>query len=251
MLRKRLIPSLLLSKGRLVKGVSFREHRDAGRPETTARAHNAQSADEIIILDVDASRNNCAADFDALESVAAECFMPVTFGGGIRTRDDALRAMDSGADKISLTTTALDNPNLIDDLAHLFGTQAIVIGVDVWQRHNEHLLYDYRTDSTRTDKTVFDWISESIARGAGEIRLMSADREGGRSGLDGSLIRKIASTFRVPLVVEGGAGTLEHLAEALDSGADGVAVGTMLVFSDNNLVKIRRFLNSRGCGLRS
>jgi len=251
MLRKRLIPSLLLRGGRLVKGVTYRSHRDAGRPETTARAHNAQSADEILILDIDASREGRAPDFSALASVADECFMPVTFGGGIRSRTDALRAMEAGADKVTLTTTALDNPGLIDDLAHLLGAQAVVIGIDVWRQSGEAMVYDFRTDRPLTDRSLKGWIREALSRGAGEIRLISADREGRRDGMDLELIGDIARTFKVPLVVEGGAGTLEHLAEALDAGADGVGVGTMLVFSDNNLVKIRRFLNSRGCGLRS
>ena len=251
MLRKRLIPTLLLREGRLVKGVGYRNHRDAGRPETTARAHDAQSADEIVILDIDASRNGRPPDFEALRLVAAECYMPVTMGGGIRSRDDACRAMDAGADKITITTTALDNPSLIDDLARLLGAQAVVLGVDVWRSGSEHLIYDFRTDRTRRDGDPMSWIGEAVDRGAGEIRLMSAEREGKRCGMDLELIAGVKKRFKVPIVAEGGAGTLEHLAEGLEAGADGVCVGTMLVFSDNNLVKIRRFLNSRGCELRA
>lgn len=250
MLRKRLIPSLLLRNGRLVKGVAFRDHRDAGRPETTARAHNAQGADEIVILDIDASRNNRPGDFEALRQIAEECFMPVTYGGGIRSRSDALQAMEAGADKITLTTTALDDPSLIDDIAHLLGSQAVVIGIDVLFQHGSYRVYDFRTGAPSANRTPHDWVAEAVSRGAGEIRISCVDREGRRCGMDLDLIQSFTAKFNVPLIVEGGAGTLEHLAEALLAGADGVAVGTMLVFSDNNLVKIRRYLNSRNCGLR-
>ena len=250
MLLRRLIPSLLLRRGRLVKGVAFRDHLDAGRPETTARAHNAQGADEIIILDIDASRNKRTPDFDTLRQVTAECFMPVTFGGGILSRDDAARAMDAGADKLTLTMTALENPRLIDDLAHLLGTQAVVLGVDVVRVNGRTMIFDHHRHEPVVSRRLFDWIDEAVGRGAGEIRLMSADREGRRTGMDLDLIGEIVARYHVPVVAEGGAGTLEHLAEALHAGASGVAVGTMLVFSDNNLVKIKRFLNSRNCAVR-
>lgn len=251
MLLRRLIPSLLLRRGRLVKGTAFHEHRDAGGPETTARAHNAQSADEIVILDIDASRENRPPDFEALRRVAAECFMPVTFGGGIRSRDDAARAMDAGADKLTLTTTALDNPRLIDDLAHLLGAQAVVLGIDVMRLAGRPKIYDYRTDQIHKQRELMAWIDEAMNRGAGEIRLMSADREGRREGMDIELVSEVVSRAKVPVIAEGGAGILDHLAEALQAGASGVAVGTMLVFSDNNLVKIKRFLRSRGCEMRA
>lgn len=251
MLLRRLIPSLLLRGGRLVKGTSFHDHRDAGAPETTARAHNAQGADEIVILDIDASRERRAPDFETLRRVASECFMPVTFGGGIRSRDDAARAMDNGADKLTLTTTALDNPALIDDLARLLGAQAVVLGLDVMRLNGRLKVYDHRSDKLDATRDVMGWIDEAVARGAGEIRLMSVDREGRRTGMDLDLVNEVAGRARVPVVAEGGAGILDHLADALDAGASGVAVGTMLVFSDNNLVKIKRFLRSRGCKMRN
>src|SRR5262249_28798040 len=124
---KRIIPSLLLRKGRLVKGVAFNEDRDAGRPDTTARAHNAQGADELMLFDIDASRERRDPDFASIAAVARVCFMPLTVGGGIRTLDIAHRCMGAGADKICVTTTALDNPTLIGRLAHVFGAQAIVL----------------------------------------------------------------------------------------------------------------------------
>ncbi len=250
MLLQRLIPSLLLRGGRLVKGVEFQSFRDAGRPETTARAHNAQGADEIIVLDIDASREKRPPDFEALRRVTAECFMPVTFGGGIRSRDDAARALDAGADKLTLTMTALENPGLIDTLAHYLGSQAVVLGVDVVRVDGRAMVYDHHRHEPALDRSVKGWIDEAIDRGAGEIRLMSADREGRRMGMDLDLIGKVAASCEVPVVAEGGAGTLEHLAEALHAGASGVAVGTMLVFSDNNLVKIKSFLKSRACAMR-
>jgi cyclase len=239
-----------LRGGRLVKGVGFRDHHDAGRPETTARAHNAQGADEILILDIDSSRERRAPDFDALRRVATECFAPVTFGGGIRSRDDAARAMDAGADKLTLTMTAIDTPNLIDDLAHLLGRQAVVLGIDVVRVGERTMIYDHRCGEPVRDRRFTEWLDEATDRGAGEIRLMSVDREGSRAGMDLELIRQTVARTNIPVTAEGGAGTLEHLAEGLHAGASGVAVGTMLVFSDNNLVKIKRYLQSRDCAMR-
>lgn len=250
MLLKRLIPSLLLKNGRLVKGVRFGDHRDAGNPVTTARAHDAQGADEILILDIEASRTGQEPDFATLRKVADECFVPVTFGGGISSRDLAARAMDAGADKLTVTTTALDNPGLIDDLAHLFGAQAVVLGVDLVTVDGRARLYDHRAGRPIGDRNALDWIREAEDRGAGEIRLMSVDREGMREGMDIDLIHRFAAEIRVPLVAEGGAGILDHLGEGLEAGLSGVAVGTMLVFSDNNLVKIKRFLKSRDLAMR-
>tara|TARA_A100001037_G_scaffold294938_1_gene313421 strand:- start:326 stop:1072 length:747 start_codon:yes stop_codon:yes gene_type:complete len=247
MLTRRLIPSMLLKQGRLVKGVRFRDHRDAGYPPTTARAHSHQGADELILLDIDASKTGQEPDFKTVREVASECSMPVTFGGGVRSIEDARACMDAGIDKICLTTTALDDPALITRLAQIFGSQAVVLGVDV---ADGSCLYDHRSDSTIADPRPIDWIREGVDRGAGEIRLMAVNREGSRSGMELDLLVEVLDAVSVPVILEGGAGTLEHLEEALHAGADGVAVGTMLVFSDNNLVKVKRHLAGSDCDMR-
>lgn len=249
MLRQRIIPSLLLRRGRLVKGVRYADHRDAGLPHTTARAHNAQNADELLLLDIDASREARAPDLETIALVARECFMPLTAGGGIRSVADARAVLGAGADKVCLTATALDAPPLIGALARLLGSQAVVIGIDAVAERGRYRLYDHRARRA-TDRDALDWLEEAVSLGAGEARLMAVDREGARTGMDLELLARARRRARVPLVLEGGAGTLSHVDEALTAGADGVALGTMLVFSDNNIVKVRRYLTERGRNIR-
>jgi imidazole glycerol-phosphate synthase subunit HisF len=245
LLLQRLIPSLLVQGQRLVKGSRFQEHRDAGRAETTARAHNAQGADELLLLDIDASRSGKGPNLDTVRLVARECFMPLTVGGGIRSMEDARACMEAGADKICLTTTAMDNPLLITDLARLYGSQATMVGIDVVTSGDERNVFDFRQHSAGS-RTVAEWMREVVDLGAGEIKLMSVDREGMREGLDLELLEFSQNYVNVPVILEGGAGSLAHVAEAMQAGADAVALGTMLVFSDNNIVKIKRFLSGHG-----
>jgi imidazole glycerol-phosphate synthase subunit HisF len=247
---KRIIPSLLLRGGRLVKGVAYAHHRDAGRPDTTARAHNAQGADELLLLDIDAGRERREPDLPSVAAVARACFMPLTVGGGIRTLATAQRCMNAGADKICLTTTALDDPGLIGRLAHVFGAQAIVIGLDVITTSDGRCLYDYRTGRTIKGVAWDEWLKRSVGEGAGEVRLMAVDREGTRKGLDTALLADASALVDVPIILEGGAGSLDQVAAAMRAGADAVALGTMLVFSDNNIFKVKSFLKNAGLEMR-
>ncbi|HEY9080137.1 imidazole glycerol phosphate synthase cyclase subunit [Magnetovibrio sp.] len=248
--KKRLIPSLLLQKGRLAKGVRFADWQDAGRADTTAKAHNAQGADELIILDIEASREGRGPDLETIEKVSQECFMPLTIGGGISSLDIAQQCFARGADKICVTTTALRNPELISELAETFGRQAIVLGIDVMQDGDTWSLYDFCEHAPVKDRDWKDWLVEGVARGAGEVRLMSVGREGTRSGMDISLLKQARPLVDVPIILDGGAGTLDHLEEALRADADAVCAGTMLVFSDNNLVKVKRYLASKNIDMR-
>lgn len=240
-----------MQQGRLVKGTRFCDHRDAGRPETTARAHNAQGADELVLLDIDASRNDQTPDYEAIRLVAQECFMPLTVGGGIRSLDHAHGCLEAGADKLFLNTTALDDPALITTLAHKFGSQALVIGIDISGTADTPRLYDHRRNKALNLPDPFVWIEEAIGRGAGEIRLMSVNHEGTKNGLDLALYQRIKNQVKVPIVLEGGAGTPDHLMTAFQSGVEAVATGTMLVFSDNNIVRLKQYLASNGCNLRT
>ncbi len=247
----RLIPSLLVRQGRLVKGRSFAGHRDAGNPATTARAHNAQGADEIIILDIDASRENRGPDLETIAEVAGEAQIPLTVGGGVNSSAIARDCLSAGADKICLNTTALDRPDLITDIAQLCGRQAVVLGVDVASdasggRH----VYDHRAGAPLPYLDWRAWLVEGVSRGAGEVRLTAVDREGRRTGLDTALHRQAHDAINVPIILEGGAGSLEHLTAAMDDGADSLALGTMLVFSDNNIVKLKRVLASANHPMR-
>lgn len=247
---RRIIPSLLLRSGRLVKGVSYANHRDAGSPSTTARAHNAQGADELLLLDIDASREGRPPDFAAFSAVASACFMPLTVGGGIRTPEMAHRCFDAGADKLCLTSTALDDPRLIGNLARVFGAQAIMLGLDVLTTEAGRFLYDHRTRRPIPTVGWGEWLQRGVAEGAGEVRLMAVDREGRRTGFDTDLFAEASTLVDVPVILEGGAGSLDHIATALEAGADAVALGTMLVFSDNNLHKVKSFLKNAGLEIR-
>lgn len=250
MLNKRLIPSLLLRGGRLVKGVRFADYRDAGSPQTTARVHNAQGADELLLLDIDASRNGRSPDLETIAAVARECFMPLAVGGGINCLEVAQACMAAGADKICLTTTALDRPELIAELANVFGRQAIILGLDIWSDERHRWLFDHRIHRTLEDPDWRAWLRRAVSMGAGEVRLMAVDREGTRTGVDLDLEREAMDLVDVPVIVEGGADSLVHLSAALAAGADAIAVGTMLVFSDNNLMKVKRYLAADGHRMR-
>jgi imidazole glycerol-phosphate synthase subunit HisF len=247
---KRIIPSLLLRRGRLVKGVTYGHHRDAGRPETTARAHNAQGADELLLLDIDAGREGREPDFSTVAAVARACLMPLTVGGGIRTLETAHRCMEAGADKICLTSTAMDDPGLIGRIARIFGAQAIVLGVDVITINRRRCLYDHRTHRAVEGIAWDEWLKRGVDEGAGEVRIMAVDREGTRTGLDVALLADAAALVEVPIILEGGAGSLDQVANAMKAGADAVALGTMLVFSDNNIYKVKSFLKNAGLEIR-
>ncbi len=250
MLRNRLIPSLLISRRRLVKGVRFADHRDAGSPGTTARAHSAQGADELLVLDIDADREGRGPDLSALADVVTEVQVPLTVGGGIRDERAAAACFEAGADKICLTTTALDQPDLIDRLAKVYGAQAVMVGIDLYENDDGHQLYDYRAKACMPGRNWLSWLDEAVDRGAGEIHLASVNREGTRAGYDLAAHGKARDRVVVPLILDGGAGTLDHLAEAMGAGADALAMGTMLVFSDNNIVKLKRFLAGAGFPMR-
>jgi cyclase len=247
---KRIIPSLLLRGGRLVKGVTYADHRDAGRPDTTARAHNAQGADELLLIDIDASRERREPDLASVAAVARACFMPLTVGGGIRSVATGQKCLRAGADKICLTTAALDDPGLIGQLARVFGAQAIVVGIDVISTDDGRRLFDHRNGRVVPEIGWQDWLRRAVGEGAGEIRLMAVEREGGRAGLDTELLHDALALVQVPIILEGGAGSLDQVAAAMKAGADAVALGTMLVFSDNNIFKVKSFLKNTGLEVR-
>lgn len=233
-----------------MKGVRFADHRDAGAPATTARAYNHQGADELAVLDIEASKQGRDPNVDQLRSVARESALALTFGGGVRSVEVAQACFHAGAEKVCLTTAALDEPALIDKLAHRFGSQAVVLGLDVVGEGSKARLFDHRTRTEIDGLGLDDWVDEGVRRGAGELRVMSVDREGMREGLDLALLRRLRALVDVPIVIDGGAGVLQHVYEAYAAGVDGIGLGTMLVFSDNNLIKVKRYLVERDCNVR-
>lgn len=250
---KRLIPSILLQNRRLVKGVRYTGFKDAGGPATTARAHNAQSADELIVCDITSSKASTEPDYETLSAIAEECFMPLTIFGGINSLERAEKAMETGADKIGMTTAAYDHPELIEPLAHRYGAQAVVLGLDVIRRHDgRYALFDFRKGSEwEAQKTPMAWAKEAVERGCGEIRLMAVHREGTMQGFDLELYEALRAEVDVPIILEGGAESLEHIEDAYNQGVEAVAVGAMLVFTDANLVKIKQHMRSHNIRMRN
>lgn len=250
---KRLIPSILIHKGRLVKGKHFTGYKDAGNPATTARAHNYQSADELIVCDIDASKNNEEPDYKTLQAVAEECFMPLTMCGGINALGRAEKCMHIGADKLGLNTTALENPALLTDLAHIYGAQAVVLNIDVIKDNDgQYHIFDHRTGKEHTaQKTLLDWITEATDRGAGEIKITAVNNEGALQGFDLELYKRVREHTNVPVILEGGAGSLDDIQTAYSAGVDALALGAMLVFTDSNLVKIKQHMRTKKINLRA
>lgn len=247
---RRIIASLLLRKDRLVKGVRFSAYRDAGDPRATVRMLAAQGIDEIALSDIDAAAEKRWPDIERISAVATDCNVPLTVGGGIVSVEIAASCLERGGDKVLVTTGALDRPALVDELARRFGSQAVVVGVDVIADDGQICLYDHRSSTQRLEQTWTGWVSEAVSRGAGEIRVCSVDREGTRAGLGLDLYDAAAGLVDVPIVIEGGAGSLSHLDLAFAHGVEALGIGTMLTFSDNNIFKIKEFLASRGHSVR-
>lgn len=248
---QRLIPTLLIDQGRLVKGVRYGDYKDAGAPGTTARAHNYQGADELVVVDINAAKEGRVPDADTVRTIAAECEMPLCVGGGIKSLDDARQVMAEGADKMMITTGAIDRPELLTELATHYGAQAVVLGLDtIYTKSGQLMVFDHRTGSPVPDLEPDKWAKKAVDMGAGEIRIMSVNREGTREGYDFQLYEKLRESVNVPLLLEGGAGKLDHLVEAFTAGVDGVCVGAMLVFSDANLVKIKQHMVTRNINIR-
>lgn len=240
MLKKRIIPLLLLSNARMVKGKQFTDFRDTGDAVSAARIYNAQNADELIFLDIDANRHG--SSFDILEStvkrVAAECFMPLTIGGGIDSVDKIRRLLLAGADKVAITTAAHTDPDLINHAASLFGRQCIVVGLDIKQGR----LYTHAGSKPST-QSLTDFVMDMTARGAGEFLINSIDQDGMMMGYDLDLVNKVRNHTDRPLIIAGGAGTFMHLVDAFkQTSVDAVACASLFHFGDNNPIRARSYL---------
>src|SRR5581483_9978958 len=235
MLTKRIIPCLDVAKGRVVKGVNFLNLRDAGDPVELAAYYNTEGADEVVFLDITASYENRATMLDVVRRTAEQVFIPVTVGGGIRTVDDIRATLGAGADKTSLNTAAVQNPDVLRAGAEQFGAQCIVLAIDA--RSNDTMPSGYEVfvhgGRTPTGMDVLEWAQRGVELGAGEILLTSMDRDGTRQGYDLVLNAKVASAVTVPVIASGGVGTPEHLYEGLTGGkADAVLAASIFHFGE-------------------
>ncbi|HXE56778.1 MAG TPA: imidazole glycerol phosphate synthase subunit HisF [Gemmatimonadales bacterium] len=248
-LARRIIPCLDVAGGRVVKGVHFEALRDAGDPVEQARRYDAMGADELVFLDISATPEERATTLEMVSRVAEAIFIPFTVGGGIRSVEDAGRALRAGADKVSVNTAAIREPALVSSLARSFGSQCVVAAVDV-RRVGGRYTVMAAGGREPTPLEAIEWIRRLEALGAGEILLTSMDRDGTRAGYDLPLIRAAADAVRIPVIASGGAGTLEHLAEALDAGAHAVLAASIFHFDGCSLPEARAYLRSRGFEVR-
>ena len=249
MLARRIIPCLDVAGGRVVKGVHFESLRDAGDPVEQASRYDADGADELVFLDISASPEARRTTLEMVSRVAETIFIPFTVGGGIRSVADAGAALRAGADKTAVNTAAVRDPSLVSRLAESFGSQCVVVAVDV-KRIGGRLAVMVNGGREETSLEAVEWSRRLEALGAGEILLTSMDRDGTGEGYDLPLLQAVTRTVSIPVIASGGAGSLAHLAEALEAGAHGVLAATIFHFKDSSLPRARAYLRERGYPVR-
>jgi cyclase len=254
MLAKRIIPCLDVKNGRVVKGVKFLNLQDAGDPVQIARYYEAEGADELVFLDISASHEEREIIFDVVKKTAEQVFMPLTVGGGIRCIDDIKDILKAGADKVSINTAGIGNPSLIKEAARRFGSQCIVVAIDA-KRSTESAdtLWEVFTHGGRnpTGINAISWAEEVEELGAGEILLTSMDCDGTQDGYDLELTSCLSKTVNIPVIASGGAGTLEHLYDALTKGcADAVLAASIFHYRTYTISEAKEFLQDKGIPVR-
>ncbi|HOC72811.1 MAG TPA: imidazole glycerol phosphate synthase subunit HisF [Candidatus Hydrogenedentes bacterium] len=257
MLCKRVIPCLDVADGRVVKGVQFLGLRDAGDPVEIARRYDEEKADEIVFLDIRASTDNRETMLDVVRRTAEQVFMPLCVGGGIRTIDDIRRMLNAGADKVSINTPAIENPDFIDRAASRFGAQCIVVAIDAKKRSPEEgggyyvKSHGGRDGGRATQLEPVAWAREAERRGAGEILLTCMDCDGTKDGYDIALTREIADSVGIPVIASGGAGNLDHLRAALqEGGADAALAASIFHFQEYTIREAKEYLARHGVSVR-
>ena len=254
-LAKRIIPCLDVDNGRVVKGVQFVEIRDAGDPVEVARRYNQEGADELTFLDITASSDDRETMVHVVEDVAAEVFIPLTVGGGIRELADIRRMLNAGADKVSINTAAVFNPEFVAEAADKFGSQCIVVAVDAKRvsAAGEPGRWEIFTHGGRkpTGIDVIEWVRKMDAYGAGEILLTSMDRDGTKIGFDNELTRAVSDAVRVPVIASGGVGDLQHLVDGILEGrADAVLAASIFHFAEYSIGEAKAFMKAQGIEVR-
>ncbi len=254
-LAKRIIPCLDVDAGRVVKGVNFVGIRDAGDPVEIAKRYNQQGADEITFLDITASHQDRDTTVEMVERIAGEVFIPLTVGGGIRSCDDIRTMLNAGADKVSINTAAVNNPDFVREAAERFGSQCIVVAIDAKRvsAAGEAPRWEIFTHGGRkpTGLDAIDWARKMVDYGAGELLLTSMDRDGTKAGFDLELTRAIADAVAVPVIASGGVGNLDHLVEGVtQGGADAVLAASIFHFGEYTIPDAKRYLAEHGIEMR-
>ena len=252
MLAKRIIPCLDVTAGRVVKGINFVNLRDAGDPVELADRYNQQGADELVFLDITASSDGRNIMHDVVAATAEHCFMPLTVGGGLRTLPDIEAMLKSGADKVSLNTAAIKNPELIRAASDRFGAQCIVLAIDAKREPDGQSWRVYTHGGrNRTELNAVEWAKTAVALGAGEILLTSMDADGTQAGYDCALTRAVSDAVGVPVIASGGAGTLAHFADALEVGrASAVLAASLFHFGTLTIPQVKDYLATQGVPVR-
>jgi len=255
MLTKRIIPCLDVADGRVVKGVQFLGLRDAGDPVEIARRYDEEGADELVFLDIQASTDNRNTMLDVVSRTAEQVFMPLCVGGGIRTLDDIRRMLNAGADKVSINTPAIQDPDFVNQAAARFGSQCIVVAIDAKKQEDGTYIVKSHGGREGGRATVLEpvaWAREVASRGAGEILLTCMDADGTKDGYDIALTRAVAEAVGIPVIASGGAGNLEHLREALVEGkADAALAASIFHFQEYTIREAREYLAKHGVPVRS
>ena len=247
---KRIIPCLDVDKGRVVKGTNFIDIIDAGDPVEIAQKYDNEGADEITFLDITASHEGRNNILSVVERVADEVFIPLTVGGGVKKFDDVRNLLSVGADKVTINTAAVNDPNIINNVTDKIGRQCIVIAVDVKKIDDDYIVFTHG-GRTQTNLKAFDWCLDCQQRGAGEILLTSMDKDGTKDGFDIDILSKISKNVNIPVIASGGAGNLEHLYQAIVKGnADAVLAASIFHFGEYTISQAKEYLKAKGILVR-
>lgn len=250
MLAKRIIPCLDVTHGRVVKGVNFVALQDAGDPVEIARRYNEAGADELTFLDITASSDNRDLILHIIEAVASEVFIPLTVGGGVRAVADVQRLLNAGADKVGINTSAVVNPQLVQDAADRYGSQCIVVAIDA-KRVGDHWEVFTHGGRTATGLDAVEWAKKMASFGAGELLLTSMDRDGTKRGFDLELTRTISDAVDIPIIASGGVGNLQHLVDGVKEGrADAVLAASIFHFGEYGIDDAKRYMKQHGIEVR-
>lgn len=251
MLAKRIIPCLDVTAGRVVKGISFVELRDAGDPVEIARRYDEQGADELTFLDITASSDDRGIIFRIIEQVASQVFIPLTVGGGVREVGDVRDLLNAGADKVSINTSAVLNPQLVADAAGRYGSQCIVVAIDAKQTAGNSWEVFTHGGRKATGLDAVEWARKMQSLGAGEILLTSMDRDGQKNGFDLALTRAVTDALEIPVIASGGVGNLQHLADGVKiGGADAVLAASIFHFGEHTVRQAKQFMAEQGIEVR-
>lgn len=242
-LAKRIIPCLDVKNGRVVKGINFKNLKDSGDPVELANYYNNEGADELVFLDITATLEDRKSMLQIISSVAEKVFIPFTVGGGIKTIDDMTEIIKAGAEKIAINSAAIHNPDLITSGAKKFGSQCIVVAIDVKQENNTWIVYS-NAGTISTGKIAIEWAVEAVSKGAGELLVTSMDRDGTKEGYDIDLLKEITSKVNVPVIASGGAGTYEHFKEAIDVGAEAVLAASLFHNKEMEIRSLKNYLQN-------